>query len=192
MFRSGRTRPTRAQSSGSRTLLPIRSLAGYIIGTVESRFRKRQPAAIGAAHAGQPDRLSQTFMKTIANGRRPHMTMPDEITCSKCCESRGCTLACSGRLDEQALVGSQAQGRSDRFAATVAMCGDRDTSLGRCGGGPNLRISGKIEYDNYPIIAIAALIGEDIAFPRQKTPLPLGERFMFAPIVEQASHQEED
>jgi hypothetical protein len=59
-------------------------------------------------------------------------------------------------------------------------------------GGPNLRIGSKIEYDKYPIIAIAALIGEGIAFSRQKTPLSLGERFMFAPIVEQASHQEED
>jgi hypothetical protein len=66
------------------------------------------------------------------------------------------SIACSCRLDKQALVGSQAQGRSDRFAATVAMCGDRDSSLGRCGGGPNLRIGGEIEYDKYPVIAIAA------------------------------------
>ena len=42
MFRSGRTRPAHARSSGSETLLRIRSLAGYIIGTLESRFRKRQ------------------------------------------------------------------------------------------------------------------------------------------------------
>jgi hypothetical protein len=43
MFRSGKTRPAHAQSSGSERLLCIRSLAGYIIGTLESRFRKRQP-----------------------------------------------------------------------------------------------------------------------------------------------------
>jgi hypothetical protein len=42
MFRSGRTRPAHARSSGSETLLRIQSLAGYIIGTLESRFRKRQ------------------------------------------------------------------------------------------------------------------------------------------------------
>jgi hypothetical protein len=42
MFRSGRMRPTHARSSGSETSLRIRSLAGYIIGTLESRFRKRQ------------------------------------------------------------------------------------------------------------------------------------------------------
>ena len=42
MFRSGRTRPAHARSSGSERLLRIRSLAGYIIGTLESRFRKRQ------------------------------------------------------------------------------------------------------------------------------------------------------
>ena len=42
MFRWGRTRPAHARSSGSETLLRIQSLAGYIIGTLESRFRKRQ------------------------------------------------------------------------------------------------------------------------------------------------------
>jgi len=42
MFRSGRTHPAHAQSSGSETSLRIRFLAGYIIGTLESRFRKRQ------------------------------------------------------------------------------------------------------------------------------------------------------
>jgi hypothetical protein len=41
MFRSGRTRPAHAQSSGSETSLRIRFLAGYIIGTLDSRFRKR-------------------------------------------------------------------------------------------------------------------------------------------------------
>ena len=43
MFRSGGTRPAHARSTGSETLLRIRSLAGYIIGTLESRSRKRQP-----------------------------------------------------------------------------------------------------------------------------------------------------
>ena len=43
MFRLGRMRPAHARSSVSETLLRIRSLAGYIIGTLESRFRKRQP-----------------------------------------------------------------------------------------------------------------------------------------------------
>src|ERR1700730_7597269 len=42
MFRLGRMRPAHARSSGSERLLRIRSLAGYIIGTLESRFRKRQ------------------------------------------------------------------------------------------------------------------------------------------------------
>ena len=37
----GRMRPTHARSRGSETSLRIRSLAGYIIGTLESRFRKR-------------------------------------------------------------------------------------------------------------------------------------------------------
>src|SRR5262249_6635733 len=41
-FRSGRTLPARAQSSGSETLLRIRSLAGCTIGTLESSIRKRQ------------------------------------------------------------------------------------------------------------------------------------------------------
>src|SRR5258708_14054307 len=40
-FRSGRTLPTRAQSSASETLLRIRSLAGCTIGTLESSIRKR-------------------------------------------------------------------------------------------------------------------------------------------------------
>jgi CRISPR-associated protein Cas1 len=42
MFRLGRMRPAHARSSVSETLLRTRSLAGYIIGTLESRFRKRQ------------------------------------------------------------------------------------------------------------------------------------------------------
>ena len=42
MFRSEKTRPAHARSSGSETLLRIRSLAGYIIDTPDSRFRKRQ------------------------------------------------------------------------------------------------------------------------------------------------------
>src|SRR5260370_33521758 len=46
-FRSGRTRPTRAQSSGPETLLRIRSLAGCTIGTLESSIRKRQVRARG-------------------------------------------------------------------------------------------------------------------------------------------------
>ena len=41
-FRSGRTLPIRAQSSGSETLLRIRSLAACTIGTRESSIRKRQ------------------------------------------------------------------------------------------------------------------------------------------------------
>src|ERR1700732_5139959 len=42
MFRLGRTRPAHARSSGSETLLRIPYLAGYIIDTLESRFRKRE------------------------------------------------------------------------------------------------------------------------------------------------------
>jgi hypothetical protein len=57
MFRSGRTRPAHAQSSGSEGLLRIRSLAAYIIGTLDSRFRKRQagetaPEALLCANRG--------------------------------------------------------------------------------------------------------------------------------------------
>jgi hypothetical protein len=39
MFRSGTARPAHARSSGSETFLRILSLAAYIIGTLESRFR---------------------------------------------------------------------------------------------------------------------------------------------------------
>src|ERR1039458_7274193 len=42
MFRSGRTRPAHARSSGSEMLLHTRSLVGSIIDTRESSFRKRQ------------------------------------------------------------------------------------------------------------------------------------------------------
>jgi hypothetical protein len=41
-MRSARMRPAHARWSGSETLLRFRSSAGYIIGTFESRFRKRQ------------------------------------------------------------------------------------------------------------------------------------------------------
>src|SRR5450759_1269098 len=44
MFRSGRTRPAHARSSGSEMLLHTRSLVGSIIDTRESSFRKRQVA----------------------------------------------------------------------------------------------------------------------------------------------------
>jgi hypothetical protein len=40
-FRSGRTLPTRVQSSGSETLLRIRCSAACTIGTLESSIRKR-------------------------------------------------------------------------------------------------------------------------------------------------------
>jgi hypothetical protein len=40
-FPEATTRPAQARSSVSDTLLRIRSLAGSIIGTLESRFRKR-------------------------------------------------------------------------------------------------------------------------------------------------------
>ncbi len=43
-FRSGRTLPARAQSSGSETLLRTQSLAGCTIGMLESSIRKRQLA----------------------------------------------------------------------------------------------------------------------------------------------------
>src|SRR5260221_11629200 len=42
-FRSGRTRPAHARSSGSETLSRIRFLAGSTIDTLESSFQKRQP-----------------------------------------------------------------------------------------------------------------------------------------------------
>jgi transposase InsO family protein len=38
----GKDAPAHARSSGSEASLRIRSLAGYIIGTLECRFRKRQ------------------------------------------------------------------------------------------------------------------------------------------------------
>jgi hypothetical protein len=56
MFRSGRTRPAHARSSGSETLLRIRSLAGYIIGTLESRFRKRQGIKLSFRLHRAPDK----------------------------------------------------------------------------------------------------------------------------------------
>jgi hypothetical protein len=46
MFRSGRTRPTHARSSGSEMLLHTQSLVGSIIDTRESSFRKRQAGAL--------------------------------------------------------------------------------------------------------------------------------------------------
>jgi hypothetical protein len=42
MFRLGRTRPTRARSSGSETLSRIQFLAGFTIDMRGSSFRKRQ------------------------------------------------------------------------------------------------------------------------------------------------------
>jgi hypothetical protein len=56
-------RPAHARSSGSETLLRIRSLAGYVIGTLESRFRKRQ----GVGSAGE-------ILSSMANQtRREHV-----------------------------------------------------------------------------------------------------------------------
>ena len=61
MFRSGRTRPAHAQSSGSEGLLRVQSLAAFVIGTLESRFRKRQVTGYpearssGLRRAGQGD-----------------------------------------------------------------------------------------------------------------------------------------
>jgi hypothetical protein len=65
MFRLGRMRPAHARSSGSETLLRIRFLAGYIIGTLESRFRKRQDANLD-------DALAETFPASDP----PSMTQP--------------------------------------------------------------------------------------------------------------------
>jgi len=65
MFRSGRTRPAHARSSGSETSLRIRSLAGSIIGTLESRFRKRQ-----LENTGQIVRYLNRSYRVPATSRR--------------------------------------------------------------------------------------------------------------------------
>jgi hypothetical protein len=55
-----------------------------------------------------------------------------------------------------------------------------------------LLISGIVEYDDYPIIAVMTLISKDTAISRQKTPLPMGERRVLASIMKQAAHQKKD
>jgi hypothetical protein len=59
MFRSGRTRPAHAQSGGSEGLLRIGSLPAYIIGTLESRFRKRQVTGYPEARSSRLRRAGQ-------------------------------------------------------------------------------------------------------------------------------------
>ena len=51
MFRSGRTRPAHARSSGSETLLRIRSLAGYIIGTAFNSLDAQREACAAFIHS---------------------------------------------------------------------------------------------------------------------------------------------
>jgi hypothetical protein len=65
MFRSGRTRPAHARSSGSETLLRIQSLAGYIIGTLESRFRKRQALTRDLARCAALERETMTILAEL-------------------------------------------------------------------------------------------------------------------------------
>lgn len=72
------------------------------------------------------------------------------------------------------------------------MCGDRNPHLGCRVYEPSLLISGIVEYDNYPIIAVMTLISKDTAISRQKTPLPMGERRVLASIMKQAAHQKKE
>src|ERR1700730_9091380 len=71
-FRSGRTRPTRAKSSGLERLLRIRSLAGCTTDTHESRFRKRQGEhhSLGRTYRRRPNRIT----------RRPQATALTDVT----------------------------------------------------------------------------------------------------------------
>jgi hypothetical protein len=82
-FRSGRTLPARARSSGSETLSQIRFLTGYTIDTHESSFQKRQPwfplwERVGTACAVQPGQADKTVRAhafahpTIETALPPH------------------------------------------------------------------------------------------------------------------------
>jgi Tripartite tricarboxylate transporter family receptor len=69
-FRSGRTLPARAQSSGSEISLHIRSLAGCTIGTLESSIRKRQASGWNGVGAPKntPIEIIQKLNKEINAG----------------------------------------------------------------------------------------------------------------------------
>src|SRR5450755_1848164 len=62
-FRSGRTRPAHARSSGSEMLLHTRSLVGSIIDTRESSFRKRQ--VVHGRHSHERQRRSDLRRRLI-------------------------------------------------------------------------------------------------------------------------------
>ena len=64
VFRSGRTRPAHAQSSGSERWLRIQSLVAYIIGTLESRSRKRQVTGYSEARSSGLRRAGQETLST--------------------------------------------------------------------------------------------------------------------------------
>src|SRR5260221_14603620 len=70
-FRSGRTRPAHARSSGSETLSRIRFLVGSTIDTLESSFQKRQGRATWQAVANCVNQEAPKYgprVKRIAGG----------------------------------------------------------------------------------------------------------------------------
>src|SRR5260370_23042903 len=71
-FHSGRMRPARARSSGSETLSPIRSSAGYIIDMRESDFSE---ATTG--------RRSRGFSDDLKSARRGDLTLPFYLNCGR-------------------------------------------------------------------------------------------------------------
>src|SRR5258708_2429964 len=68
-FHSGRMRPARARSSGSETLLLIRSSAGYTIDMHESDFSEATPTASIKSIAARPSSPTLSDSVTGSNGR---------------------------------------------------------------------------------------------------------------------------
>lgn len=144
-------------------------------------FEFTNPVLISSGSSNPPAPGRQPGLLSISSGVREPATFRVKRA------RRGLWRVHSRRVTEHAFIGPQSQGCTNQFATPVAMCGDRN--LGCCVYGPSVRISGIVEYNDCPIIAITALIDKDIAFLRQKTPLPLGERRVLASKVKQAARQ---
>ena len=122
MFRSGRTRPAHAQSSGSEGLLRVRSLAAYIIGTLESRFRKRQVTGCSEARSSGLHRAGQGDTKHRRGTIRPIHGLGRPISYRRdnsdpaLARLLGALLHVSGSIDDlqvrDAPVGQQCRPRS--------------------------------------------------------------------------------
>src|SRR6266705_1735552 len=82
-FRSGRTRPAHARSSGSETLSRIRFLAGSTIDTLESRFRKRQDWRGKDEVAYVRSRTAGVMTTLMRNGRDRRSENPGWVTRGK-------------------------------------------------------------------------------------------------------------